>query len=175
MEALNASRSIAVARAVGCADHSIDFIQNRNAVGQKVSDFQGVRWMPADMTLKTDAARLWVYRTAVDVGVSDRELRPHGGHGQVLCLRPGPAGGHRRSADVRRSRHFNAYPINRHSRDAKVVQIIGGTNQIERSITVDRPSRSGQAQVTSFKRNRKYHGRIRTRRHAHPSAASGQR
>ncbi|MFP3526888.1 acyl-CoA dehydrogenase family protein, partial [Pantoea sp. SIMBA_072] len=53
MEALNTSRPLVAARAVGLAqgaiDHSVDYIQNRVTFKQKVSDFQGIRWMIADM------------------------------------------------------------------------------------------------------------------------------
>src|SRR5690606_5070725 len=82
MEAFNQSRPIIAARGVGLAqgalDHAIDFIQNRKAFGRTVSDFQGVRWMIADMAMQTEAARQLMYRAAalVDAGASGRELAP---------------------------------------------------------------------------------------------------
>jgi alkylation response protein AidB-like acyl-CoA dehydrogenase len=82
MEAFNQSRPIMGARGVrlaqGALDHAVEFIKNRAAFGQQVSDFQGVRWMVADMAMQTEAARQLVYRAAslVDAGVSGRELAP---------------------------------------------------------------------------------------------------
>ena len=68
MEAFNASRPLIGARGVGLAqgaiDHASAFVQNRRAFGQAVSDFQGVRWMLADMAIQTEAARNLVYRAA---------------------------------------------------------------------------------------------------------------
>lgn len=143
MEALNTSRPIVAARAVGIAqgaiDHTVKYIQERVAFGQKISDFQGVRWMIADMQMQTEAARQLVYRTAamVDAGVSGRELAPMAA--MAKCF----------AADVAMKVATDAvqlfgaagisdeYPINRYFRDAKVVQIIEGTNQIQRNIIAD--------------------------------------
>lgn len=143
MEALNASRPIVAARAVGIAqgaiDHSIEFIQNRNAFGQKVSDFQGVRWMLADMAMKTDAARQLVYRTAaaVDAGVSGRELAPMAAMAKCFASDVAMQVATDAVQMFGASGISNEYPINRYFRDAKVVQIIEGTNQIQRNIIAD--------------------------------------
>jgi alkylation response protein AidB-like acyl-CoA dehydrogenase len=140
MEAFNQSRPIIAARGVGLAqgalDHTIEFIQNREAFGQKVSDFQGVRWMVADMAMQTEAARHLVYRAAslVDAGVSGRELASVAA--MAKCFATDVA--MRVATDA--VQLFGAagisaeFPINRYFRDAKVLQIIEGTNQIQRNI-----------------------------------------
>lgn len=140
MESFNASRPIVAARAVGLAqgaiDHSIEFIRNRRAFGRTVSDFQGVRWMIADMAMQTEAARQLTYKAAaaVDAGVKGPELATLAA--MAKCF----------AADVAMkvatdavqlfgaAGISNEYPINRYFRDAKVVQIIEGTNQIQRNI-----------------------------------------
>src|SRR3546814_6453777 len=67
MEALNASRPLIGARGVGLAqgalDKSVAFVKNRHAFGSRVADYQGVRWMLADMAIQTEAARGLVYRS----------------------------------------------------------------------------------------------------------------
>ena len=140
MEAFNHSRPIIAARGVGLAqgalDHAVEFIQNRAAFGQKVSDFQGVRWMVADMAMQTEAARNLVYRAAslVDAGVSGRELAAVAA--MAKCFATDVA--MRVATDA--VQLFGAagvsgeFPINRYFRDAKVLQIIEGTNQIQRNI-----------------------------------------
>ena len=140
MEAFNKSRPIIGARGVGLAqgalDHAIDFIQNRQAFGQSVAEFQGVRWMIADMAVQTEAARNLVYKAAVaaDEGASGNELAKLAAiakcHASDTAMKVaedavqlfGAAG---ISAD---------FPINRYFRDAKVLQIVEGTNQIQRNI-----------------------------------------
>jgi alkylation response protein AidB-like acyl-CoA dehydrogenase len=151
MEAFNQSRPIIAARGVGLAqgalDHAIAFIQERRAFGLTVSDFQGVRWMVADMAMQTEAARQLTYRAAalVDAGVSGRELAPVAA--MAKCFASDTA--MRVATDA--VQLFGAagvsaeYPIQRYFRDAKVLQIIEGTNQIQRNIIADsvlgRPSR----------------------------------
>ena len=140
MEALNTSRPIVAARAVGIAqgaiDHAVKYIQERRAFGRAISDFQGVRWMIADMVTQTEAARQLVYRTAsmVDAGVTGRELAPMA----AMCKCFASDVAMKVATDA--VQLFGAagvsaeYPINRYFRDAKVVQIIEGTNQIQRNI-----------------------------------------
>ena len=140
MEALNTSRPIVAARAVGIAqgaiDHTVKYIQERRAFGQAISDFQGVRWMVADMVTQTEAARQLVYRTAamVDAGVTGKALAPMAA--MAKCFASDVA----MKVATDAVQLFGAagvsaeYPINRYFRDAKVVQIIEGTNQIQRNI-----------------------------------------
>jgi len=81
MEAFNKSRPVIGARGVGLAqgalDHALAFINDRKAFGQTISDFQGVRWMLADMATQIECSRLLVYRAAAaaDAGVSGRAWR----------------------------------------------------------------------------------------------------
>src|SRR3546814_11048683 len=51
-------------------DLASEYVKNRNAFGKSVSEFQGIRWMLADMAMQTEAARNQVYRAAamVDAG-----------------------------------------------------------------------------------------------------------
>jgi alkylation response protein AidB-like acyl-CoA dehydrogenase len=143
MEAFNKSRPLIGARGVGLAqgaiDHSIEFVKNRVTWGRKVSDNQGIRWMLADMAMQTEAARQLVYRSAavVDSGASGIELAPIAA--MAKCFASDTAmrvatdavqlfGAAGISADT---------PINRYFRDAKVLQIIEGTNQIQRNIIGD--------------------------------------
>lgn len=140
MAALNDSRPIIGARGVGLAqgaiDHTIDFIKNRRAFGQAISDFQGVRWMVADMIIQTEASRTLVYQaaSAVDAGVKGKELA------QLAAIAKCHASDTAMKVATDAVQLFGAagvsteYPINRYFRDAKVLQIIEGTNQIQRNI-----------------------------------------
>jgi alkylation response protein AidB-like acyl-CoA dehydrogenase len=140
MEAFNTSRPIVAARAVGIAqgaiDHAVSFVQNRKAFGQTLSDFQGLRWMLADMTMQTEAARQLTYKAAslVDAGVTGQEL------GSLAAMAKCFASDVAMKVATDAVQLFGAagvsyeYPINRYFRDAKVVQIIEGTNQIQRNI-----------------------------------------
>jgi acyl-CoA dehydrogenase len=140
MDALNASRPLIGARAVGLAqgalDHALTFVKNRRAFGQSVADYQGVRWMLADMAIKIEAARGLVYRaaTAADAGVTDRDLA------SIAAIAKSFATDAAMQVATDAVQLFGAagisndYPINRYFRDAKVLQIVEGTNQIQRNI-----------------------------------------
>lgn len=140
MEAFNAARPIIAARGVGLAqgaiDHAVEFVQNRKTFGQTVSDYQGIRWMLADMIMQTEAARNLVYRAAsmADDGIGGRELAPFAA--MAKCFATDVA----MKVAVDAVQLFGAsgvsaeFPINRYMRDAKLLQIVEGTNQIQRNI-----------------------------------------
>jgi alkylation response protein AidB-like acyl-CoA dehydrogenase len=151
MEAFNKSRPLIAARGIGLAqgaiDHAAAFVQQRRAFGQAVSDFQGVRWMLADMAIQTEAARQLVYRAAslVDAGATGAELASTAA--MAKCFATDVA--MRVATDAVQlfgaAGISNEYPINRYMRDAKVLQIVEGTNQIQRNIIANallgRPAR----------------------------------
>ena len=140
MEAFNISRPIIGARGVGLSqgafDHALAFVKERRAFGQQIVDFQGVRWMLADMHVQTEAARNLVYKAAVsaDLGIT----------GKALAIEAAVAKCHASDTAMRVATDavqlFGAsgissdYPINRYFRDAKVLQIVEGTQQIQRNI-----------------------------------------
>lgn len=143
MEAFNTARPIHAARGVGLAqgaiDHAVAYVKGRRTFGQKVSDFQGVRWMLADMSIQTEAARSLVYRVArmVDDGASGVALAPMAAAAKAFATDVAM------KVAVDAVQLFGAsgisadYPINRYMRDAKVLQIIEGTNEIQRNIVAN--------------------------------------
>jgi alkylation response protein AidB-like acyl-CoA dehydrogenase len=143
MEALNRGRPIVSSRAVGLAqgaiDHAADFVKQRFAFGRNVSEFQGVRWMLADMVTQTEAARQMVYRNAsmIDQGMSGAELASMSAMTKLFATDTAM----RVATDAVQlfgaAGISNEYPINRYFRNAKVLQIIEGTNQIQRNIISD--------------------------------------
>ncbi|MDG2112846.1 MAG: acyl-CoA dehydrogenase family protein, partial [Actinomycetota bacterium] len=132
MEAFGISRPIIAARGVGLAqgalDHALGFVQERQAFGQSVADFQGVQWMLADMAIQIEAARGLVYKAAVaaDSGVRGRAL------GQLAAIAKCHATDTAMAVAQDAVQLFGAagisedYPINRYFRDAKVLQIVEG-------------------------------------------------
>lgn len=140
MDELNRARPVAAARALGLAqgalDHAIEFIKNRRAFGQSIADFQGIRWMIADMAVQIEASRNLVYQAAraVDAGVKGYELR----HLAAVAKLHATDTAMKVATDAVQlfgaSGISDEYPINRYFRDAKVLQIVEGTSQIQRNI-----------------------------------------
>ncbi len=140
MDALNDSRPVIGARGVGLAqgamDLAIDFVQNRRAFGQTVGDFQGVRWMIADMAIQTEAARNLVYSaaSAVDRGLKGKELATKSAIAKCFASDTAMRVAEDAVQLFGAAGISDEFPINRYFRDAKVLQIIEGTNQIQRNI-----------------------------------------
>jgi alkylation response protein AidB-like acyl-CoA dehydrogenase len=138
LEALDASRPVIAAQAVGIAQGALDiagtYVLERRQFDQRVADFQGVQFMLADMGTQLEAARLLVYAAAARLdaaapGVSkassmaklfasDTAMRVTTDAVQLL-------GGAGTTRD---------FPVERMMRDAKVTQIYEGTNQIQRVV-----------------------------------------
>ncbi|TDH60084.1 acyl-CoA dehydrogenase [Dankookia rubra] len=140
MEALNQSRPLIAARGLGLAqgamDHAVVFIKDRRAFGQQVSDFQGVRWIVADMAIQIEAARHLTYAAAaaVDAGMRGGEMARLAASAKCFVSDTAMKVATDAVQLFGAAGISNEYPINRYFRDAKVLQIIEGTNQIQRNI-----------------------------------------
>lgn len=140
MEALNSSRPLIAARGIGLAqgamDHAVEFIRNRRAFGRTVSDFQGIRWIVADMEIRIQAARQLTYTAAaaVDAGKRGPEMGALAAAAKCFASDTAMAVATDAVQLFGASGISDEYPINRYFRDAKVLQIIEGTNQIQRNI-----------------------------------------
>lgn len=137
MSAYNCQRVGAAAVALGLAqgsyEQAVSFAQERRQFGRPIAEFQGLRWMFADMTTQLDAARLLVYRAAANAGqgfpsrqeaaiaklftsemaitVTNTALQMFGARGYSRDL-----------------------PLERMVRDARMFTIGGGTAQVMRNV-----------------------------------------
>jgi alkylation response protein AidB-like acyl-CoA dehydrogenase len=140
MHTLDRSRPTIGAQAVGIAQGAIDYaaryMMQRKAFGQPISEFQGLRFMLADMAMRTEAARCLVYRacSVIDGGDPDNELSMMGAMAKCFASDTAMAvttdavqllGGYGYTTD---------FPAERFMRDAKITQIYEGTNQIQRVV-----------------------------------------
>jgi len=124
----------AVGIAAGALDVATAYVKERQQFGTAVAEFQGVRFMLADMAMKLEAARQLVYRAAA-ASERDEVTLPFLG-AAAKCFASDVAmeittdavqllGGYGYTRD---------YPVERMMRDAKVTQIYEGTNQIQRLV-----------------------------------------
>ena len=140
MHTLDRSRPTIGAQAVGIAQGAIDcasqYLGERKAFGTAIAEFQGLRFMLADMAMRTEAARTLVYRacSVIDGGDKDGDLTMVGAMAKCFASDTAMAvttnavqllGGYGYTAD---------FPTERFMRDAKVTQIYEGTNQIQRIV-----------------------------------------
>ena len=140
MHTLDRSRPTIGAQAVGIAqgaiDAAADYMGERTAFGKPIADLQGLRFMLADMAMRTEAARTMTYRACslIDNGDPEGELTTIGAMAKCFASDTAMAvttdavqllGGYGYTKD---------FPVERFMRDAKITQIYEGTNQIQRVV-----------------------------------------
>ena len=140
MHTLDRSRPTIGAQAVGIAQASIDYAGNymkgRKAFGGTIADLQGLRFMLADMAIRTEASRALVYGACatIDAGDPDGNLSYLGAAAKCFAADTAMSvatdavqllGGYGFTKD---------FPVERFMRDAKITQIYEGTNQVQRVV-----------------------------------------
>jgi len=125
----NATMSLGIAW--GALEAAKKYAQERKAFGKPICEFQGIQFLLADMAMKVEAARLLIYRAAINAGmglpsifessiakcfaneigkeVTDMALQVFGGYG-----------------------YSKEYPVERMLRDSRGWPVAGGTLQIQR-------------------------------------------
>jgi acyl-CoA dehydrogenase len=137
MSALDSGRITIAAISVGISQAALDtsaaYACQRKQFKKAIIDFQGVGFMLADMACRIESARLLVHKAAglrdankpnshiaamakcvatdASVAVSTDAVQVLGGYG-----------------------YTREYPVERYMRDAKVMQIVEGTNQVQRVV-----------------------------------------
>ncbi|NTX06609.1 acyl-CoA dehydrogenase family protein [Myxococcus sp. CA051A] len=126
-----ASQACGVARAA--LEASVSYVKDRKAFGQAIGEFQGPRFMIADMKTQIDAAELLTLRAAymkdqkqpftreasmaklfaseTSNRVCDKAVQLHGGYGYI-----------------------DEFPVERYFRDARVQTIYEGTSEVQRMV-----------------------------------------
>jgi butyryl-CoA dehydrogenase len=137
MKTLDGGRIGIAAQALGLAQGAIDetvaYTKERKQFGKPISAFQNTQFQLADMQVRTDAARLLVYRAAcckdaklpysveaamaklfaseTAMDVTTKAVQLHGGYG-----------------------YTRDYPVERMMRDAKITEIYEGTSEVQRMV-----------------------------------------
>jgi short-chain 2-methylacyl-CoA dehydrogenase len=125
--------AMGVGLAQGALDQSLAYAKERNAFGQPISRFQAIQMKLADMATEIEAARLLVYKAALEkdagksftlsaakaklktgrvaVKASEEAVQIHGGYGYI-----------------------EEYPVCRFYRDAKILTIGEGTDEVQQLV-----------------------------------------
>jgi alkylation response protein AidB-like acyl-CoA dehydrogenase len=129
-----ATGAIAVGIAQAALDAAVGYARERRQFGQRIGDFQGIQFMLADMAMQVHAARLMVHHAARQVDAGFR------GNTSEAAMAKCWAGDAAMKVTTDAVQVFGGYgytrefPVERYMRDAKIMQIYEGTNQIQRLI-----------------------------------------
>jgi alkylation response protein AidB-like acyl-CoA dehydrogenase len=114
-------------------DRALEFTSEREQFGHAVADNEGVQFMLADMATKIEAGRA-LYRHAARLRDAGHDYSLQAAQAKLFCT------------DVAMSvttdavqlhggyGYITEYPVERHMREAKALQIVEGTNQIQRYV-----------------------------------------
>lgn len=137
MTALDSGRITIAATAVGLSqaavDYAAEYATQRRQFKQPIIDFQAVGFMLADMATSTEAARLLVSKAA---WLRDQG-RPHSNEAAMAKLYATDTAMAVTTDAVQvlgGYGYVREHPVERYMRDAKVMQIVEGTNQIQRLV-----------------------------------------
>ena len=125
--------AMGVGLAQGCLDEALKYAKERQAFGQSISKFQAIQTKLADMATEIEAARLLTYKAAWEkdqgrnfsltaaqaklktgrlaVRAAEEAVQIHGGYGYI-----------------------EEYPVCRHYRDAKILTIGEGTDEVQQMV-----------------------------------------
>jgi butyryl-CoA dehydrogenase len=129
-----ATGSMAVGIAQAALDAAVGYARERQQFGQPIGAFQGIQFMLADMAMQTHAARLMVHHAARQV---DAGLRGNTAEASMAKCWAGDAAMKVATDAVQIFGGYGytrEFPVERYMRDAKIMQIYEGTNQIQRLI-----------------------------------------
>jgi alkylation response protein AidB-like acyl-CoA dehydrogenase len=138
MKTLDKSRPGIGAQAVGLAQGAVDeavvYARERHQFGKPIISFQAVQHMLADMATQTEAARALVYAVAKFIDSDPKDMSKASAMSKLFA------------SDVAMKVTVDAvqvmggygymreYPVEKMMRDAKILQIYEGTNQIQRNV-----------------------------------------
>jgi butyryl-CoA dehydrogenase len=138
MRTLDITRPATGALGLGIAQAALDaavaYAKERQQFGQPIGAFQGIQFMLADMAMAVHAARLMIHHCArqLDAGIAGNTYEAS----MAKCFAADAA----MKVTIDAVQIFGGYgytrefPVERYMRDAKIMQIYEGTNQIQRVV-----------------------------------------
>ncbi len=138
MKTLDSSRTGVGAQGVGVAqgaiDEAIKFAKQRIQFGQPVTSFQAVQHMLADMQTQTEAARSLVYAVARFIDSGAKDVSRASAMAKLFATDVAMKVTTDAVQVMGGSGYMKEYPVEKMMRDAKILQIYEGTNQIQRNV-----------------------------------------
>ena len=138
MKTLDKSRIGVGAQGVGVAQGALDasaaFAAQRIQFGQPIISFQAIQHMLADMDTQTEAARALVYAVARYVDTDAKDISKQSAMSKLFATDVAMKVTIDAIQVMGGSGYMKEYPVEKMMRDAKILQIYEGTNQIQRNV-----------------------------------------
>ena len=138
MKTLDNARTGVGAQGVGVAqgafEEAVKFARKRVQFGQPVISFQAVQHMLADMATEIEAARALVYSVARYIDSGAKDVTKESAMAKVFATDMAMRVTTNAVQVMGGSGYMREYPVEKMMRDAKILQIYEGTNQIQRNV-----------------------------------------
>jgi hypothetical protein len=137
LAALDGGRLGISACAVGLAqaalDYAADYAMEREQFGRPIAEFQGIGFMLADMATQVAAARA-LYLAAARLRDAGRPYGPEAAKAKLFCTDTAMGVTTDAVQVLGGAGYVTDHPVERWMREAKVLQIVEGTNQVQRLV-----------------------------------------
>lgn len=138
MKTLDSSRTGVGAQGLGVAqgafDEAVKFARERHQFGHPIISFQAIQHMLADMAIQIEAARSLIYSVARYIDSGAKDVSKESAMAKTFATDLGM----RVTTDALQvmggAGYMKEYPVEKMMRDAKILQIYEGTNQIQRNV-----------------------------------------
>lgn len=137
MQTLDGGRIGIAAQALGIAQGSLDaavaYAKERVQFGKPISSNQGIQWMLADMSARTEAARQLTYYAA-ELKQSGARYTKEAATAKLVAAEAAMFVSTQAVQVLGGIGYTRSYPVERYMRDAKITEIYEGTSQVQRMV-----------------------------------------
>jgi butyryl-CoA dehydrogenase len=138
MKTLDQSRTGVGAQGLGVAqgafEEAVKFARQRHQFGHPIISFQAIQHMLADMAMQIEAARSLVYSVARYVDSGAKDISKESAMAKTYATDVGMKVAIDAMQVMGGAGYMKEYPVEKMMRDAKILQIYEGTNQIQRNV-----------------------------------------
>jgi butyryl-CoA dehydrogenase len=138
MKTLDASRTGVGSQGLGVAqgafDEAVNFARQRVQFGHPIISFQAIQHMLADMAIEIEAARSLIYSVARFVDSGAKDVSKESAMAKTFATDLGMKVTTNALQIMGGSGYMKEFPMEKMMRDAKILQIYEGTNQIQRNV-----------------------------------------
>jgi short/branched chain acyl-CoA dehydrogenase len=125
--------ALSVGLAQGCIDESLRYVDQREAFGHKIGEYQVLQFKLADMEARTHVARL-AYYDAADRLLSGRPFKKEAAIAKLVASDAAMVNAREATQIFGGYGFMNETPVGRFYRDAKILEIGEGTSEVQRML-----------------------------------------
>ena len=152
MGVFDRSRPMVAAEAVGLSqralDESLGYSMQREAFGEPIVSFQGTGFKVAEMGMRVEAARLLTHKAAHKAASGEKNSL-EAAYAKTFAADTAMWAATEAVQVFGGRGYHEEYPVEKLFRDAKVLQIYEGTNEVQRQIMVRELTRRAKTEATS--------------------------